>query len=117
MARHRDRECFRGEDVELDVTVYVDDDSSVTDDITGWAISFELMTANNGTPILTASVGDGITLDDPANGGLTISLSGDDLDRTPRGYYYTISRTDVGSRRLLAYGIFRIKPPTVAGMG
>jgi hypothetical protein len=90
---------FIGEDKSLVFTIY--DANGAVQNITGWTISWLLSATNSGTAILTKSA----TLTTPASGVCTVTVaSGDTSGLTPGTYYYTLRRTNSGSKAELAYG-------------
>lgn len=103
-----DLECYRGEDVEIDYTHL-----TATDDLTTWALTFEVRTAWSAAVLVTKSVGSGVTVTGPL--AATIVLASADLDQTPKkSYVYAFSRRTPGARAVLAEGAFTIKPPRAA---
>ena len=90
---------FIGEDKSLVFTIYTS--AGAAQDITGWTISWLLSATNSGAATLTKSA----TLTTPASGICTVAVaSGDTSGLTPGTYYYTLRRTDSGSKAELAYG-------------
>lgn len=94
---------FRGEDKALVFTIK--DAGGAVINITGWTIGFRMSQSQWGA----ASIIKAATLTTPASGICTVTLSSGDTssltqDGQPTTYYYTLRRTDTGSRTELAYG-------------
>ena len=73
--------------------------------ITGFAIQFSLKLTVEDSDLITKTVGSGITLTDPTNGVLTVTI--DDTDTTslsPGNYVYSLKRTDAGNETTFAIG-------------
>lgn len=81
-------------------------------DLTGWSVSFTVRDALGGSAVLTKTVGGGITLTDPGQGVLTITLAKADTSgltvssalAAGKGYVWDVKRTDAGSNLVLARG-------------
>lgn len=94
---------FRGEDKVLEFTVYQSDGETLQD-ITGWALSFDLCNSAFVSQINKTS-GSGITITDPTNGVLQVAIDDVDTDSLePASYRYELKRTDSGSESVLAHG-------------
>jgi hypothetical protein len=104
MAENVNLGCFAGEDVVISFTVRR---SGVAIDITGWAVTFRLLTSA-GLEVAEKTVGSGVTLTDPEAGVLTVTLASADTDQAAGIYSHTLARTDSGGKTVLAYGQFGI---------
>lgn len=103
---------FRGEDIELDVTM----DPNPVGGVVGWAITFTLRKRLNQLPIIvTKTIGDGVTITNGPAGQFSVLLassdtaeleldSTDDDGNTVGVYFFDIQRTDPGSRRVITFG-------------
>lgn len=91
----RPNPIFPGEDVTITFTV-----TGV--DVTGWAMSFAVGT-------VTKTVGSGVTLTDPTNGVLTVTLAAADTTTLGAGDKdFKLRRTDSGSNAVVAHGTLRV---------
>ena len=97
---------YKGEDVA------VTDTMSPATGISGWSLQFTLR-KNYGdpTPLLTKTIGAGITVTDAVNGVFTIALANaDTANLAPGAYVYDIERTNAGNRTVLTIGVLNILP-------
>ena len=107
MAVQQDIDVFNGEDILLSVSPA----SGVTPtDITGWTLSFTLLTGLGGTVVFTKTSGSGISVTSAAAGTFTVTLTATNTDQTPGTYYYFLRRTDSGNVAVLTAGRLKIKP-------
>lgn len=102
-------ELFTGADKTLQFTVL--DANDVPVDITGWSVLWGLYPnpfEKGSTPLVTKTVGSGITLTTPLSGVLRVALLDTDTDNLPGAesyaYYHELRRTDGGLEDVLAYG-------------
>lgn len=94
---------FRGEDKAIVFTIKNTNGAAI--DITGWTMSFRMASALWGTAVITKTP----TLTTPASGICTVNLASADTsgltqDGNSTTYYYTLRRTNAGSRTELAFG-------------
>ncbi len=74
-------------------------------DITGWAITFQVRDSLGGTIRITKTVGGGITITDAARGVIQIALSkGNTNTLTIQDYVWELRRKDAGNEVSLARG-------------
>jgi hypothetical protein len=74
-------------------------------DITGWSISFQVLTALGGTVSISKSVGSGITIADAARGIVQVTLAKADTNGLGiQDYVWMLKRTDAGFNTVLARG-------------
>ena len=104
-------EWFTGKDKLLRFTVV--DSTGAAVDITGWAVTYVLVPVGsdaNVVPMISKTVGSGITLTTPASGILTVTIADTDTDDTLGGtYYYELRRTDASNEDVLAYGTVELR--------
>lgn len=111
---------FRRQSARLDFTVSKPpDQGGGPEDITGWAIKFQLLDsyANWAAPLVTRTVGSGVTITSGPAGQCQVTLTQTHLDWSPTTatarYYFTLSRTDTGVEDQLAYGEVYLDSATV----
>lgn len=92
-------QCFRSEDVTINVTM------TPTTDITGWTLSFVAINSSGVTTISKTS-GSGITITSPSAGMFSVSISSTDTTIAYDSYTYAIRRTDSGFNAVLCNGYF-----------
>ena len=81
-----DIELMRGDSHEIDMTA-TDDEGPF--DLTGATIRWQLAKSATGTPLVSKSVGTGITIDaDPTTGKFVIALSASDTEALKGTYYH-----------------------------
>lgn len=91
------------------------------EDITGWAISFQMVGSWDEEPIVplvtksTAAGGVSIVNGPAGIGRVTLPTADTRPSAGAGGYGYSISRTDSGSEAVLSDGTIQIKAPRVAG--
>lgn len=91
------------------------------EDITGWAISFQMVESWAEEPLVplvtkTTAAGGVSIVDGPAGvGRVTLPTADTRPSAGAGGYGYSISRTDSGSEAVLSDGTIQIKAPRVAG--
>lgn len=105
-------DSFQGEDVELDVIIYEEDDAT-PQNITGWTIEFVGRPTWSTTPSVTESTTAGtIVITNPTQGEITITISMEDsVNMTAADYLFIIKRTDSGSNAVLTSGIWTLLAP------
>lgn len=106
--------------VEQDLTIYAGEDITLTvspasgvspTDITGWSLSFTLLTKLGGSTVFTKTTGGGgITITNASGGVFTVTISASNSTQTPGSYVYFIRRTDSGNVSVLTKGRLTIKP-------
>jgi hypothetical protein len=102
MSRRKSIECHRGEDVEITFTL--------DEDVTGLDLTLVLLASeSDAEPLLSLTVGDGLTITEPTV--VVANLSADDLDVTPTTYIYSLSLSEPGQHGVLAYGPLTILSP------
>ena len=89
---------YRGEDVQLNFTL------APVIDITGYTLAFAVEGVAHAKLIEAA----GVVVSGPA-GTFSVTLADTDTDIKAGAYQYDVWRTDAGSERVLAVGIFRVK--------
>lgn len=104
-------EWFIGEDKTIDIDVN-QTDGTTAQNMTGWALTWELLDQAGGTVLLTKTtalgeiaIGDGDATGDRAS--VTIDAADTAVASLPDGpgdYYHALRRTESGSGALLAYG-------------
>lgn len=100
---------FKGEDRTINIDVD-QADGTTPQNMTGWALTWELMSANSGPAVLTKTTalgGIAITNGDGTNDRAAVTILDTDTEPTtlPAGvYYYRLRRTDAGNETVLAYG-------------
>lgn len=84
--------------------VQVNETGKQTVDVSLWAVEWALgAESDTATPILTKTVGAGITLG--ADGQVDVALAaGDTAAFSPATYWYSLRRTDAGNVTILAFG-------------
>ncbi len=105
-AVHANFSFYKGEDV------VITDTMDPTTAISGWSLQFTLR-KNYGdpSPLLTKTIGSGITVTDATNGVFTIALAdADTVNLAPGAYVYDIERTNAGNRTVLTIGVLNILP-------
>jgi hypothetical protein len=113
----RGEEYIEGDTARLVVTVT--DDAGDAVNLTGATAAFALARTRGGDPLVTKSTdGGGITLTDPANGELTITIDGADTADlgSPRGrrhYYEVTIRDGSGQTVTVTTGTWTIHEDTV----
>lgn len=96
-----------GDDKEIYITVY--DDGGNLEDITGATINWVAF-RQNGTIVLTKTTADAITLDDPTNGVLLITLIPADTETLLGSYYHECELTDNAGRiSTITKGYFHVE--------
>jgi len=99
-------ECVRGEDYEIDWTVWTDDTCTTARDITGYTFAFKVKRKDSDadpsliTPTITILVAASGTVKAVFAAADTLLLQGD--------YRYAFWRTNSGSASCLASGIFSV---------
>lgn len=84
--------------------------------IADFDLIFELLSDWDETPLVSRTVGSGITLSAaPLLYQATITLSSSNLGRAAGDYVYTISKRPSGAKRVLSFGPFIILEPRVGG--
>ena len=74
-------------------------------DITGWSVTFLVLSALGGATQITKTVGAGITLTDAGRGVLQVTLSkADTIALAIQDYVWGLKRTDNGNNLMLARG-------------
>lgn len=113
---------FKGEDKELQFTVYLEgttenqiasDPTANRQNISGWGLEWGLAHKAAHAPMITkrAATG-GITVTDAPEGELTVSIeSADTLNIATGTYHHTLWREDPGSKTVLSFGPFALKDP------
>lgn len=104
-AIRQDFTLFRGEDRDIVVTMNADGS------IAGWesALYIREQDTSSGSPLLAVdgSITDAGSVSAP--GVLTFSITEADLlALEKRRYYYTVKRTNTGSKRVLVYGVINV---------
>lgn len=102
-------EWYIGADKILRFTVV--DAAGATQIITGWTVRFTMAKHVEDDPLITkATGGSGISLSNPTEGILDVSIvAADTEDMNPGTYYYSLWRTDSGAADVLAYGYAKLK--------
>lgn len=104
---------YIGEAKSLVFTIY-QSDGTTPQNITGWAVTYNLRTSKTASATISKTVGSGITLTTPASGILTVTLSASDTSAlTERTYVQGLKRTDSGSETVLAEGQVVVKQAPV----
>lgn len=102
MAIRHDISFFRGEDVTIRVTV-------TGENITGWALTLAI--GRGYTPLLTKTIGSGITITNGGNGIFEAVIADTDTDTFDTGgYVWDAKRTDAGQEAVLTYGKLSLEP-------
>lgn len=102
---YEDVSVFRGEDDELDFTMV-----PVTN-IAGWTLALAVKEYYDDSAYLFTKSGSAVTITDAGNGLFVVTLSSaDTLNLEPKAYVYNVVRTDNGTRTVLAWGNFLVKP-------
>lgn len=109
-----DISVHQGEDISIVATVSVA--------ITGWSLRFALSDSKRSPTLLSKTTGGGgIVITNGAAGICTVTIASSDLIMSPsdpnrldRAMYYSLSRTDSGSRGILAEGKFTLNFPSAA---
>ena len=102
-----DDELFTGKDRTLQFTVV--DAAGAAQAITGWALKWVLCSnQDRRTPLVSKTVGSGITITNGAGGICQVAITDDDTAtlagaEDPK-YFHELSRTDSGNEDVLAYG-------------
>ena len=98
---------FKGEDR----TIHIDvdqADGTTPQNMTGWALTWELLSSNSGPALLTkttAAAGISITNGDGTNDRAAVTINDTDTEPLAGGvYYYRLRRTDAGNEVVLTYG-------------
>jgi hypothetical protein len=90
---------FLGEDQSVQWTI--SQSSGAVQDLTGFTLQFKLAATKGGSNVLTKTVTSG----SPTSGVCTLTtVPGDTAGLSATTYYYTLSRTDSGFNRVLAWG-------------
>lgn len=97
---------YIGEDVTI--TYLVTDRNGNVQDITGWAITFSVLNAPQGTVQFSKTVGSGIVLSAPTAGVATITLTAANLTLAADEYVWEAVRTDSGHSTVLGRGKFPV---------
>ncbi len=82
-------------------------------DVSAYDLCFELMADFDTTPLVSLTIGAGITLAGTPNYRATIALTAADLVLASGPYVWTVSRRNVGAARVLSFGAFVINEPRV----
>lgn len=101
---------YIGEDVLLTNTIYSDAAKTTPANITGWSIQFVAYLLG-GPPVITQTTANGgITLTDPTNGVLAVSLpKALTQNLLPYIYSFYIERTDAGADAVLTDGSWNLQ--------
>jgi hypothetical protein len=84
-------------------------------DLSGAAITWALGITVKATPIVTKTVGSGITITDAANGKLSVALVPTDTAKLAGRFYHEVQITDViGDVSTVANGTATINPGLIA---
>ena len=117
MARTSNIGVFRGEDLNLTITVYASDSSSTPLNVGGMTFVFTVSRAPNSTDKLISKTGAIITA---ASGTVRVILEAADTTGAniePGAYFWDFCSTDSGNHRVMAKGRFLVQPgariPTV----
>lgn len=112
---------FLGEDKTLSFVVYQEgttlaeiqaDPSANRQNITGWSLEWGLAQRPDDPSIVRKTVGSGITVTNPGQGEVDISLAADDTVELPSGeYFHTLWRDNGGNLSVLAFGAFHLRQP------
>ncbi len=95
-------QMYVGEDKTIVDTIFKSD-KTTKKDITGWSVKFTLHEINNPSNVyFTKDTMDGISLTNPTQGELTITIDrADTVDLTPKVYQLLVERTDTGFSTVL----------------
>ena len=100
-------EWFTGARTIFADTIY-QEDGVTPEDITGWAITYELARSNNLTGVVTKTVGAGIVITDGPAGELEVTIdAADTVDlygAVGPSYVFEIRRTTSGSEGVATFG-------------
>lgn len=113
MATDVSLELWRGAARSLVFTVYTS--TGAKQDVSGWAVSWDVRVSNDspGTFVALSTATSGVTLSDPTNGQITVTLTAAQATIPVGSYRHTLARTDTGSESVLANGSLRVKGNTV----
>lgn len=104
-------EWFIGVDKTLRYYAY-QSDGTTPQNMTGWALTWELYDKPGGTVQLSKTTGDDVTIGDGNGTGdlASVAVADDDTEGMQAGtYYHVLRRTDAGSEDVLSYGPAALK--------
>lgn len=116
----RDDKVFLGVDLKLSLTIYADAAQTTCQDVSGWALSWKLVSKAGTTPaLLTKTSGSGIAVTGAFNATPSVNtqrveVTLDDVDTdalTPGTKWHELKRTDAGLESVLAFGPFYLHQP------
>lgn len=100
---------FKGEDKVLSWTIYQSDDTTIQD-LTDFTIEWDLRQRDDSDVVILHK--DAAIDADPATGICTVAIAASNTRDLPHGmYFYTLWRTDTGSRTVLSYGAAALCQP------
>lgn len=106
MAINADIPIFRGEDVQLPITIVDEDDAPL--DITAWSdLTFTIRRAYGEAELVKKTTADPAEMEitDAENGELVVTLTDDDTNElTALTHVYDLKRMDAGGEVVLLYG-------------
>lgn len=117
MAKEIDIAFFSGNDVLLKFTVDDEDDPPNVKDITGATdITFAIAKAKGKTPVLSWTLGDGVTITDAAAGEFEVELTkAETEDLGPKHKYYEVRVTDsAGQSATVTHGASTISANSIS---
>jgi hypothetical protein len=84
-------------------------------DITGWSITFAVLTALGGSTQISKTVGNGIAITDAGRGVIQVTLAKNDTLGLPiQEYVWALKRTDAGNNLMLARGELVLEQEEIA---
>lgn len=117
MAIKQDIELWSGNDAEIHATI-TDTDAGVPKDLTGSAITWVLAKAQGKPPLITKTVGTGITLTLPLQGKCTVTLVPADTEAIKglKTYYHEMRVVDAAAKKVtVLYGDALVQENSITG--
>jgi hypothetical protein len=117
MAREASVEVFSGNDLTLLVTVFDADTGNVLSLAGAMALEWRLGKTAKGTPIVTKTIGSGVTIVDGPAGRANIAIDAADTEALKAfAYYHELRLTNsLGKKATVFYGTFTISDNLVRG--
>jgi len=107
-------EFISGDSQKLIITVQDADNAPAAKNLTGATITWALARSRGSAPLITKTVGSGITVTDAANGALEVAIAPADTATIDGVHYHELEVVDsAGNKSTAVYGLVIIHPDSI----